>query len=297
VTLLREIQSAATDSAVEISTVLRKAKILASRLRNPEFGDWVDRELNGYSADCADVPRYREIHGVVEGNLSDGYRFWDSAPIMTSFLPEEFRAFGESSYLRQPISEIAAMAASKSEFKAPWPQELAVKYGAKGYHRGGQCIGAWRVIAHTALVGVVESVRNRVLEFALRIEDAAPDAGDTPAGDPLPIPQEKITQIFNTYVVGNSNNVAVGGSHVCQDAHAGIAPGDLSSLVNYLRELGIPADQVEGLQRATQSGSDPRSAAEGLLGKLAISTATGATTTVITLAAKAVAQYFGLPVT
>jgi len=36
-TLLREIQQAATDSETTISTVLRKAKILAARLQNPEF--------------------------------------------------------------------------------------------------------------------------------------------------------------------------------------------------------------------------------------------------------------------
>jgi hypothetical protein len=73
--LLREIQSAATGSSTEISTVLRKAKILAARLRNPEFEHWVDRELNGYDRDCSDLPPYRSLHVVVEGNLSDGYRF------------------------------------------------------------------------------------------------------------------------------------------------------------------------------------------------------------------------------
>jgi hypothetical protein len=40
-TLLREIQVAATDCKVDISTVLRKAKILAVRLQNPEFESWV----------------------------------------------------------------------------------------------------------------------------------------------------------------------------------------------------------------------------------------------------------------
>jgi hypothetical protein len=57
---------------------------------------------------------------------------------MTSFLPEEFRAWGGSCYMRQPISAIAAMAAARSQFQAPWPQELAVKFGAKGYTEGWQ---------------------------------------------------------------------------------------------------------------------------------------------------------------
>ncbi|MGE5647120.1 MAG: hypothetical protein ACM336_15160 [Acidobacteriota bacterium] len=296
-TLLREIQAAATDSSIEISTVLRKAKMLAARLRNPEFEAWVDRELNGYDPDGEDVPPYREIHGVVQGTLSDGYRLWNNVPIMTSFLPEKFRAWGGSGYLRQPISEIAAMAAMKRKLQAPWPQELAVKFGAKGYTNGWQCIGAWRVISSTALTGVVESVRNRVLEFALKIEGAAPNAGDIPAGAPAPIPQDKVTQIFNTYVVGDGNNIAPAGSHISQRATAGIEPGDLDSLLSRLRELGIPADQVEALKRATQSGSDPKAAAEGWVGKLAMSAATGATTGAITLASKAVAQYLGIYVT
>jgi hypothetical protein len=94
VTLLREIQTTTTDSGIEISTVLRKAKILAARLRNPEFETWVDRELNGYDPDAAAVPPYRKIHGVVQGTLSDGFRIWNNALIMTSFLPEKFKAWG-----------------------------------------------------------------------------------------------------------------------------------------------------------------------------------------------------------
>jgi hypothetical protein len=215
---------------------------------------------------------------------------------MTSFLPEEFRAWGGSCYMRQPISAIAAMAAAKSQFQAPWPQELAVKFGAKGYTEGWQCIGAWQVISSSALTGVVESVRNRVLEFALKIEDAAPDAGEVPAGAPAPIPQDKITQIFNTYVVGDGNNIAPAGSHISQHASSGIEPGDLGSLLSRSREMGISEDRIDALRQATRPGTDQKAGAEGWLGKLAMSAATGATTTAITLAAKAVAQYFGLHV-
>ena len=59
-TLLREIQVAATDGQVGVSTVLRKAKILAARLHNQDFEDWVNRELNGYD-DSTNLPPYRVI--------------------------------------------------------------------------------------------------------------------------------------------------------------------------------------------------------------------------------------------
>jgi hypothetical protein len=119
-TLLRDIQSAATDSKVEISTVLRKAKILAAKLQNPEFESWVDRELNGYE-DCSNLPLYRKIRVVVRGTLSDGYRLWNNAPIMTSFLPEKWSDWGEINYLKQPISAIACLAVDdETELQAPW---------------------------------------------------------------------------------------------------------------------------------------------------------------------------------
>ena len=46
--LLREIQEAAIDGSIDLPTLLRKCKVLAARLGNDDFTDWVDAELNGY---------------------------------------------------------------------------------------------------------------------------------------------------------------------------------------------------------------------------------------------------------
>src|SRR5665213_2227657 len=69
-TLLREIQAAATDPTVDVSTLLRKAKILAARLKNPEFEAWVDNELNGYE-DRKAVPLYRVLYSSPKATLTD----------------------------------------------------------------------------------------------------------------------------------------------------------------------------------------------------------------------------------
>ena len=46
--LLREIQDAAISSDVELSVLLRKCKVLAARLGNQDFKEWIDNELSGY---------------------------------------------------------------------------------------------------------------------------------------------------------------------------------------------------------------------------------------------------------
>lgn len=56
--LLTEIQAAATDPTVSLSDLLRKCQILAFRLRHEPFKQWVSHELNGYP-DEATLPTYR----------------------------------------------------------------------------------------------------------------------------------------------------------------------------------------------------------------------------------------------
>ncbi|MGO9232029.1 MAG: hypothetical protein ACLQKA_22775 [Bryobacteraceae bacterium] len=293
-TLLREIQEAATDSKVDISTVLRKAKTLAFRLQNREFENWVDRELNGYDAG-ANLPPYRKIPVVARAHLKSWNLHWNDAPIMTSFLPASLRDWGQWNYCGESISTIASMAGDGSEgmFQAPWPQELAVKYGAKGYNNF-ECLGAWQVINRSSLLGIVEQVRNRVLEFALRIEVAVPGAGETQGDSTLSIPQETVAQIFYTNVYGDANNIAAGGSQIRQQTDSGVRAGDMGSLLRYLREIGIPNDQISALRQSTEKHPDKKAAAEGWLGKLAVSTATGAANAGVGLAATAIAHYFGL---
>lgn len=58
--LLRDIQDLASSSSkdIELSTLLRKCKILATRLNHPGFKSWVENELNGYN-DVSSLPSYR----------------------------------------------------------------------------------------------------------------------------------------------------------------------------------------------------------------------------------------------
>jgi hypothetical protein len=266
--LLREIETAATESKIDISTVLRKAKILAARLQNPEFEDWVDHELNGYH-DRSSLPTYRVLRAEVQGHLRDRSGLhWNGAPVMTSCLPKELRDCGEKSYCCQPIATIASMAARANdgnELQAPWPQELAIRFGAKGYN-GCECLGAWQIVSPNALVGIVETVRNRILEFVLKIEAQNPDAGEAPPNS-QPVPSEKVQMIFNNVFNASVGNFAQNSEHLSQSISIGIQPQDLTRLVtdltNHLNELNLDARQKQRAEaqiaalRAELDGEEP----------------------------------------
>lgn len=246
-TLLREIQLAATDSNIDIPTVLRKAKILAARLQSSEFEDWVNRELNGCS-DASDLPPYRIIGAPAQAHLRDAFRDWNGAPVMASLLPEKLRWRAEICRLTQPIASIGAMIDQQpksGQYRIQWPQEMAVTYGAKGYNRF-ECLGAWQIISVNSLVGVVDTVRNRILEFALKIEAENPEAGEAPPNTE-PVPSEKLQPLVHNTFYGPVGNIAQHSERFSQAAIIGIPREELgnftSDLLEHIDELKLDARQ------------------------------------------------------
>ena len=215
-TLLRQLQDDAINPTVDITTLLRKARILAARLKNKEFEQWVKYEMDGYPNETP-LPEYRVLSVNAKASLMIGYAQLPSALVMASLIPEKFRVWATTTFLRSSISELASLITSAQSHSlcCPWPQEIAVKYGASGYGGRGrvraQCLRAWQEISPGSIVAIIETVRNRLLEFVLQIELAAPDAGEAVGSEP-PLPQETVHQIFNTYISGGTAHVAGAGS-------------------------------------------------------------------------------------
>jgi len=96
----------------------------------------------------------------------------------------------------------------------PWNPDI-VAYVGQNIYEAVNCMQAWKVIPTTGLVSALDAVRNRVLNFVLEIEVESPDAGEA-AVNSNPIPQDKVHQIFNTYITGDVQNIATGSSRVKQ---------------------------------------------------------------------------------
>jgi hypothetical protein len=198
--LLRDIQTTAVDSNNDVATLLRKCKILAVRLGNNDFKQWVDQELNGYT-DSSELPEYRILHvesvGHFSGPFNSGLR---NAPIPPSCLPKEFREKVTCAYLMQPISAYTSLVDNYQGSNAieNWPADMVALFG-RDIYENMNCMSAWKVIPYNSLAAIIDTIKTRVLNFSLEIEAQAPDAGEAPLNTP-PLPQEKVSQVFNTYI-------------------------------------------------------------------------------------------------
>lgn len=253
--LLRQIQDAAVSSEKPIGDLLRNCKILGTRLNSKELCQWVDSELNGYPS-LDRLPDYRilkvQAAGYFSGSFGSGLK---NAPIPVSCIPEEFREWARVANMTQPISAYEDLFRDKesASFKIQWPSDLVLLVGEKIYE-DMNCLSAWQVIPRGAVVGLLENVRSRILNFALEIEKTAPDAGEAAPGSKL-IPQDHVGQAFHTTIYGNVGNISSGGETVAQTAHVFIAQGDLASLKAKLTEMGFGKDDVRELEAAIKKDS------------------------------------------
>ena len=211
--LLREIQNDAVNSNVKVSDLLRKCKILAYRLGNIDFKNWVESELNGYPENLDVLPDYRVLYVNSKGNFSGNFGSGlNNIDMLVYTLPSEFYEQMSTAKFINPIATLENLTNGNSTvLSQDWNPAVLAKYGSDMY-QGYNCIQAWKVIPVSSVIGIVDVVKTKILSFVLEIEEINPEAGEAKLNS-NPISQDKVSQIFNINISGNVGNLASGNSN------------------------------------------------------------------------------------
>lgn len=251
-TLLRNIQDAAVGADVPISTVLRKAQILAARLDHEPLRAWVVGELNGYN-DPETLPDYRRLGRVpVLGDYSGVMgRSMSNAPVPPNNVPPELHEKLYTHDVYESVAALEAMVKAGPSAQYPWPAEVVAALQTHFYEQMA-LVQARKVISSTALAGVLDTVRNRLLAFVIEIEKLDPNAGDLTPGKPPSVSPATVNQVFYGNITGETIAIATAGrGDVSQQVQANVDSArtwqDVSRL---LREWGVPDDEIADLDEA-----------------------------------------------
>lgn len=251
--LLREIQDDAVNSNVKVSDLLRKCKILGYRLGNEDFKKWVEMELNGYSSN-QELPKYRMLEVQSKGDfIGVSGRRLINADIPTIFFPKKHHEDMKNSLLMNPIAEIEALINESykegNSPREPWNSDFVVLFG-KNIYQNYFCVQAWKEICVTQLIGIIDLIKTKILNFVLEIEVINPYAGEA-ALNSNPIPQEKMSQIFNINISGNVGNLSSGNhnSTIQQEATNTQLHEDFMKLIFDLKESNIEDDIALELEK------------------------------------------------
>ncbi|MDR6798226.1 hypothetical protein [Acinetobacter calcoaceticus] len=248
--LLREIQKDAVNSNVSVSDLLRKCKILAYRLGNEDFKSWVDFELNGYESDDL-LPEYRKLYVGSKGHFVGSFgRSMNNADIPTHGLPEQLQELCTKAIFTNPIAALEGYTVNdkNGQLTQSWDLAILAKYGSNMY-RDLNCIQAWKVIPIAAVIGIIDTVKTKILNFVLEIEIINPEAGEAELNS-NPIPQDQVSQVFNINISGNVQNLASGNHHsnIHQEVIKKI-PQDFIKFIDELKQSNIDNEIASEVSR------------------------------------------------
>ncbi|MDK8643799.1 hypothetical protein [Niallia taxi] len=294
--LITQLQNDVIDPNISISTALRRAKVLAYRLDLEDFKNWVELELNGYQDKLEDLPDYRRCTTVIiKGNFSGLGTMMNNAEIPISHLSTVHINKLQEIPLSQGIRAYESIVENKKKLtlSLPIPVDLAVTWFS-GVYQDMQCISARKEFPMSALIELLDTVRNRLLSFVLELQNEFPNLTST--DEKLPkIPTDRAQAIFHYHVYGDSSVIYSGQGNDIR-IQQNVVQNDLESLIKTLTSLGISKIDINKLEESiTEDEEEPGRGIGPNTKKWLEYIKEKATDGAIDLTLKAVASYFGIP--
>ena len=233
--LVAQLQEAALDRNVPVEDLLRRAKVVASKLDLHKFLSWIDREMKGYGRDDQ-VPEYRQLSGTV--NAWNPYHGWQAVIWAQNKGAQELYRTLSNFKARLPVGEISDLI-NRDEKKS---SIFAVPYGSMKLHGafGEELVNTQLEIDRARLAGILDAVRNTILEWALELEKSGI------VGESLTFSQPEKQRAHEPGIIVSINNVenfsgvagAVSGqSAVHAQANLRVETLDLEAIREFLREF------------------------------------------------------------
>jgi hypothetical protein len=233
--IVLELQRLSSDGGCPLTDLLRKALIVATKLNLPDLREWLLAELNGYGGD-KELPPYRELNGRMSaltphGELPLGFgRGREDLDRMISAVPmpagvAELEQLSQHSGLLYVNLATSAIQALHDAF-------------------GNRQFVPQLVISPAAIKGILDTVRNAVLEWSLKLEQQgilgdrmtfSDDERKRAAADPT-IHIGYIGSMTGNIGSVSAHNLQIGGFSSINDhlKNAGISQSDRNELENIM---------------------------------------------------------------
>jgi len=248
--LLDQIITMAEDGKQPLADILRKCLRLGHELKNERLKAWANQELNGYDH-TSDLPEYRRVSAHAHGDFVGPFHAQYLAHIIPpAVIRPANREFAERVYLTGSVgaySNLASDRGGNGVLRFPWPPDMVAYYSDKLLQGGFICHSAWQQIPTSAVIGMLDTIRNLTLKMALEIKD---ELGTSYGGlhDVKPQTAERIQSIVINAVGGN---VAIG--DIDASGSTTIVAGDRKSLDAALLKSGLNNSDLAQLTDAIEA--------------------------------------------
>jgi hypothetical protein len=223
----------------------------------------------------------------------------ENAQVPLTEIPPNWRDSLTSIQFREGVTAIAAILDGNNDsMRVPWPVEAARRIGQGNIYDGHFLMQAVQIVNHSSIRGLLDQVRNRVLNFVLELESRDPEAGEAVANS-AKVPSDEVRSIFyQTIIRGDVQNLAQGSRDFSQTVSS-VSKGNVGSLRNALKQIGLAERDInQGLEAIRE---DQKAGVSGIghkvkawLGNMALKAGTSAVAAASTTAVtEALKHFFG----
>jgi len=159
-----ELQQDALNGDIPVTDLLRKAYVIARKLKLSDFEKWIKLELDGYSEN-EEIPEYRNVNGSVQA--WNPYHGWQPIYFENPKTAEVIsnRTNG------QRVAEIESLLENISENG----NNLQIPFSAEQENiicdAIGERVQITMMTPSTSLIRIIDAVRNIILNWALKLEE------------------------------------------------------------------------------------------------------------------------------
>ncbi|RGP39262.1 hypothetical protein [Pseudotabrizicola alkalilacus] len=239
--LIIEIQKACLDETVPVESLLRRVKLAATKLKLGDLESWVDSELNGYSGA---LPPHRILRGQPAG--WNPFHGW--VPVQTH--DAQIADVLSTAMVGQGIGGLRDLISDGDSgiYHFPLPDELVIAVNKL------MRVSTARMVVQVprgGIVGILEFVRNMVLDWAIEMERNGV-LGEGFSFDDREV--ESAQSVMTTFNIGRIDNFAgnMGTGNISGDIS--LTTRDVTEIKETLRKL---REAVPGLVEAGASDTLP----------------------------------------
>ncbi|HCT84792.1 MAG TPA: hypothetical protein DF296_06295 [Candidatus Margulisbacteria bacterium] len=254
--LIQEIQDSLTAETTNLASILRKVKVLAYKLNEGTLKDWISKEINGYRERDV-IPEYRKIHPRSLGYFVGAFNAQiKNCPIPTISLPDIVKKIAENTEITMSIHTLEELLNSEENiFAMMWDQNLVAYCNSNcQIIEGYSLVEAKKEVNRIHIEGVIDSVKNKLLDFILELQDKYPTISESDS-EINKIPNEASKNIFHTYIYGN-NAVVNNDSTINGNINIIVEKDDKETLRLYLLQNGIKQEEINSLITAIEEDNN-----------------------------------------
>ncbi|RXM42669.1 hypothetical protein [Flavobacterium sp. YO64] len=247
--MIKELIEDLTFNRINLAQALTRAKIIAYKIKNEQFKEWLQSEINGYAN--KELPQYRNIDCDVFAEIVEPFSGKRTIPIDVSSLENEVD--NQYSFYKMRMTQ----SIGTLEIGLEKDREKGNGYGymylpleltrtiSQMCDDGENITAIKRRVQLSQIDFIIEQTKQKLLDTLLELNDAFPDFENS-FSNSNNVNEQKVQTIINHNIYGNNSNSNIGiGDNITQNINN---ENSLEELVKELQKIGVEKIEIEKIE-------------------------------------------------